>query len=65
MPAFTFEKIPAPTRIESGSPVLSIKQRGKLGRLVDRLTEMRLQSYDARSRRRRTTTASRKTKKTG
>ena len=48
MPAFTFEKIPAPPRIEAGEPAPSLKPRGKLARLVDRLADVRSRSSEKR-----------------
>jgi len=43
MPAFTFEKISPPPRIETPPPVLPAR-RSRLARLVDRLTDMRSRS---------------------
>jgi len=51
VPAFSFEKISAPPRVDTADPTQSPKQRGRFARLVDRLAEMRLRSYDVRGRR--------------
>ena len=45
MPAFTFEKITPPVRLESGEPV-AIVRRGALMRFIDRLTSARLQKSE-------------------
>jgi hypothetical protein len=54
VPAFSFEKIPAPPRINIAPPSsaakLGSKPRGRFARLVDRLTMLRLQSTEARVR---------------
>lgn len=55
VPAFSFEKIPAPPRIEIVAPqdaatLGTAKPRGRFARLVDRLTVLRLQSTEARVR---------------
>lgn len=50
VPAFSFEKIPAPPRINIVAPTAKAKPRGRLARLVDRLTVLRLQSTEARVR---------------
>jgi hypothetical protein len=50
VPAFSFEKIPAPPRIEIVAPTTAAKPRGRFARLVDRLTVLRLQSTEARVR---------------
>src|SRR5437879_2134483 len=50
VPAFSFEKIPAPPRIGITAPTSVAKPRGRLARLVDRLTVLRLQSTEARVR---------------
>jgi hypothetical protein len=50
VPAFSFEKIPAPPRIEIVAPQNAAKPRGRFARLVDRLTVLRLQSTEARVR---------------
>ena len=49
MPAFMFEKISPPPRAEAAPPPLAPKRRGRFARLVDRLAEIRLQSYDVRT----------------
>jgi hypothetical protein len=65
MPVFSFEKIPAPPRIEGAAqPSAGPKRRSRLARLVDRLTEMRLQAYDV-NRRRQASGHSTRTTKTG
>jgi hypothetical protein len=56
VPAFSFEKIPAPPRINIATPLsaakpAAAKPRGRFARLVDRLTMLRLQSTEARVRR--------------
>jgi len=50
VPAFSFEKIPAPPRITIATPMTAAKPRGRFARLVDRLTMLRLQSTEARVR---------------
>jgi hypothetical protein len=50
VPAFSFEKIPAPPRIDIITPQSTAKPRGRFARLVDRLTVLRLQSTEARVR---------------
>jgi len=47
VPAFSFEKIPAPPRIEAVAPRPEVQRRGRFARLVDRLAELRMRS-DAR-----------------
>lgn len=63
MPAFIFEKIPAPPRTDPvPRPAVAAKRRGRFARLIDRLTELRLQSY---SRRRTAKSEQRAAKNTG
>jgi len=55
VPAFSFEKIPAPPRIIIAPPLTltklsPVKPRGRFARLIDRLTMLRLQSTEARVR---------------
>ena len=45
MPAFTFEKISRPARMESSSPISTVR-RGAFVRLLDRLTSARLQKSE-------------------
>ncbi len=42
MPAFTFEKIPGPPRIEPGRPIPAVKRRGALAMFLDRLASARM-----------------------
>jgi len=51
VPAFSFEKIAAPPRIEIVAPAGAAKPRGRFARLVDRLFVLRLKSTTPRSRR--------------
>jgi hypothetical protein len=51
VPAFSFEKIPAPPRIEAIAPAATAKPRGRLARLVDRLVVLRLKSTEPRHQR--------------
>jgi hypothetical protein len=62
VPAFSFEKISAPRRIDTAPQAQTSKQRGRFARLVDRLAEMRLRSYDVRGRRLSGTAKPRKAK---
>jgi hypothetical protein len=50
VPAFSFEKIPAPPRIIIAAPLTAAKPRGRFARLVDRLTMLHLKSTEARAR---------------
>ncbi len=49
VPAFSFEKIPAPPRTEPVAPAGAPKRRGRFARLVDRLAELRTQSEAQRA----------------
>jgi len=49
VPAFSFEKIPAPPRIEPAAPAVDAKRRGRFARLVDRLAELRMRSSGRRA----------------
>jgi hypothetical protein len=51
VPAFSFEKIPAPPRIDAIAPAVDAKRRGRFARLVDRLAELRLRSEARRATR--------------
>ena len=51
VPAFSFEKIPAPPRTEPIAPAVDAKRRGRLARLVDRLAELRMRSEARRATR--------------
>jgi hypothetical protein len=62
VPAFSFEKISAPPQIDTAPQAQLSKQRGRFARLVDRLAEIRLRSYDVRGRRFTGTTKPRKNK---
>ena len=44
VPAFSFEKIPAPPRIEPIASADDAKRRGRFARLVDRLAGLRMRS---------------------
>lgn len=46
MPAFTFEKISPPARIEGGGPISSTVRRGAIVRFLDRFTSARLQKSE-------------------
>ena len=49
VPAFSFEKIPAPPRIEGIASAVEAKRRGRFARLVDRLAELRMRSEARRA----------------
>ena len=49
VPAFSFEKIPAPPRTEPIAPAVDAKRRGRFARLVDRLAELRMRSEAQRA----------------
>jgi hypothetical protein len=51
VPAFSFEKIPAPPRIDTTSPAVDARRRGRFARLVDRLAELRMRSEARRAMR--------------
>jgi hypothetical protein len=52
VPAFSFEKIPAPPRIVApAAAVVAAKPRGRFARLVDRLVVLRQKSTEPRSQR--------------
>jgi hypothetical protein len=46
MPAFTFEKISPPAKLETDGPISTPVRRGALVRFLDRLTSARLQKSE-------------------